>query len=260
MRKTGLVTLLSGIVLSAFLYLLRQSGWFATELARGMSDFAELVESGFWAALVLTVFGVFLFLLSFRPTQSPPENDAPAPLVRTWICPACGGENSESELRCTVCGTPRNRGNVPSWRCPFCGAENPETASQCQVCAAPKDRPLLTWICEGCGHENPETENRCTACQRRRFAVAEPWSCPVCGSANDPQTDICRLCGVKRREDGWTCGYCGRKNRESRASCAGCGRLKGYRGRSWLCPVCGTQHRADREICVGCGQPRSIDR
>lgn len=256
MRKIGLATFLSGVLLAALFYLLRQTDWFAAETARGMSDFAELVESAFWAALLVVFFGIFLLLLSLRPTQNPPENEAPAPLLRTWICPACGGENPESGLRCTVCGTPRDRGNVPSWHCPFCGTENPETASQCQICAAPRDRLLLTWVCEGCGHENPETETRCTACQRRRFAAETSWICPICGGANDAKTETCRYCGMKPREDGWICGYCGRKNRDSRTSCVGCGRPKGYRGRSWLCPVCGTQNRSDREICVGCGQPR----
>ena len=92
MRKIGLATFLSGVLLAALFYLLRQSDWFAAETARGMSDFAELVESAFWAALLVVFFGIFLLLLSLRPTQSPPENEAPAPLLRTWICPACGGE------------------------------------------------------------------------------------------------------------------------------------------------------------------------
>ena len=62
MRKVGFSALLSGLVLSALLYLIRQTDWFHAELSRGMSDFAELVESSFWAALVLTAFGVFLLL------------------------------------------------------------------------------------------------------------------------------------------------------------------------------------------------------
>ena len=189
MRKVGFSALLSGLVLSALLYLIRQTDWFHAELSRGMSDFAELVESSFWAALVLTAFGVFLLLLSLRPSQSLPENDAPAPLIRNWVCPACGQESPETELNCPVCGSPRNRGVVPGWRCPFCGTDNPVTASQCQNCAAPKERPLLTWICESCGRENPETESRCTACQRRRFTVETGLICPICGSSNEPKAE-----------------------------------------------------------------------
>ena len=256
MRKIGFSALLSGFLLSLFLYLLRQSDWFAAEVSRGMSDFAELVESAFWAALLLSAFGLLCLLLSFRPAQRLPENEAPAPLVRNWICPACGEVSDETEMRCPVCGTPRNRGRVPSWRCSFCGAENPETAVQCQICASPKDRPLLTWFCEGCGHENSESELRCTACQRRRFSTAASWICPVCGSANDAGADVCRLCDVKRKTDAWTCSYCGRQNRDSRSVCSNCGKPRNAKGRTWLCPVCGTQNRIDRPVCACCGQAR----
>ena len=117
MRKVGLITLLSGLVLSVLLFLVRQGGWFAAEIARGMSDFAELVESAFWAALVTAAFGLLLVLLSLRPTERAPENEAPAPLVRTWVCPACGAENTDSDLRCGTCGTPHSAPAPPSWRC-----------------------------------------------------------------------------------------------------------------------------------------------
>ena len=180
MKKIGLSALISGVVLTVLLWFVRKSDWYAGELARGMSDFAELAESAFWAALVVAAFGLLLLLLSLRARDALPENEAPAPLVRSWICPACGSENTDDQ-RCAVCGAPRDQRRVPGWRCPFCGTENPETVKVCQSCAAPKDRPLLTWICEGCGHENPETETRCAACQRRRFSAAAGWTCPVCG-------------------------------------------------------------------------------
>ena len=224
MRKTGLATLISGVVLSVLLFLVRRTDWYAAETARGMSDFAEMANAAFWAALVTAIFGLFLFLLSFRPTEEAPENDSPAPLLRSWVCPACGGENPETEPRCAVCGALRDQPRVPSWRCPFCGTDNPETEGICGSCAAPRERPLLSWICEGCGQRNPETETRCTACQRRRFVPAVSWSCPVCGIANDASAERCRLCGARRKENSWTCGYCGRENRENRNVCANCGR------------------------------------
>ncbi len=95
MKKIGLSALVSGVVLGVFLYFVRRSDWFAREVARGMSDFAELAESAFWAALVLAGFGLLLLLLSLRSRDALPENEPPAPLVRSWICPACGSENTD---------------------------------------------------------------------------------------------------------------------------------------------------------------------
>ena len=256
MRKTGFAVLLSGVLLSGLLFLVRRTDWYGAEVARGMSDFAELVESAFWAALLLTLFGVFLLLLSLRPTERLPENETPAPLARTWVCPACGQVNPETEGRCAICGALRNGEPLRVWRCELCGAENPETSDQCGNCGSPKERPLLTWICEGCGRENPETETRCTAGQRRRFPKAVTWTCPACHIANPEEVEVCRLCGRARTRNTWACAYCGTRNAEGRAVCGGCGRPKGARARSWLCAVCGTQNRADRAVCVGCGQPR----
>ena len=190
MKKVGLFTLSAGVLLTALLVLVRNTAWFAAEQARGMSDFAELVESAFWAALVTAAFGLVTLLLGFRAGRRLPENEPPAPLVRSWVCPSCGNENS-GESRCAVCGALRDQGRIPTWRCPFCGGENPERVSLCQSCGVPRDRPLLTWICEGCGHENPETEGRCTACQRRRFVRSPGWSCPVCGIANEAGAEYC---------------------------------------------------------------------
>lgn len=257
MRKIGLSTLIAGLLLTLLLALARGTEWFAAESVRGMSDFAEMVEAAFRAAMVTAGFGLLLLLLSLRPSRRAPENEAPVPLVRSWICPACGAENSEADQRCTVCGTPHMLETRPGWRCPFCGTENSPDELQCRGCSAPKDRPLLTWVCESCGQTNPETETRCTACQRRRFTPAPSWTCPVCGIANDEAARQCRLCGAVRRTELWICGYCGRENRQGRSVCEFCGRPRGYQGGSWLCPVCGVQNRADRSVCAGCGQPRN---
>ena len=70
MRKVDLICLISGVVLTVALFFARRTEWFLAEQARAMSDFAEMVESAFWAALVLAVFGLFLLLLSLRPTEN----------------------------------------------------------------------------------------------------------------------------------------------------------------------------------------------
>ena len=101
MRKVGLSALIAGVVLTVLLFFARRTEWFLAEQARAMSDFAEMVESAFWAALVLAVFGLILLLLSLRARPELPDNEAPAPLVRSWICPACGIENTD-ETRCAV--------------------------------------------------------------------------------------------------------------------------------------------------------------
>ena len=49
MKKIGLITLLSGLALTLLFVLVRGTAWFAAESARGMSDFAELVDFTKWA-------------------------------------------------------------------------------------------------------------------------------------------------------------------------------------------------------------------
>ena len=141
MRKVGLSALASGTLLSLLLFFARRTEWFAREAARGMSDFAELVESAFWAALAVTAFGLLLLLLSLRPSEAPPENETPTPLARAWVCPACGAENTEPDRRCQVCGTRLGWRPVPAWRCPVCGAENPETETRCAACQRSRFAP-----------------------------------------------------------------------------------------------------------------------
>ena len=181
MRKTGIAMLFTGVFLALLLYLARQSAWFAAEQARGFSDFAELVESSFWAALVTVFLGLVFLLLSYRVTAQLSDND----VLSTAFCPGCGTENPAEALRCAVCGNPRN--NMPNalWRCPVCGKENPEQLSICQLCqTAREQRPVRSWICDLCGHKNPETEDRCTACLHRRNTQKADWICPICGTAN----------------------------------------------------------------------------
>ena len=259
MKKVGAFTMAGGLLLFLLLSLARSSDWYTGERARSMSDFVELIESAYRASLVTGVFGLVLLLLGLRPGRQALENDTPTPLVRSWICPACGGENSQHELRCRLCGNPRNHNAQVSWQCPFCGSENPESAQLCAVCQSPRTRPGNTWICEGCGAENAESEDRCQAGQRRRGPRSQGWSCPVCGGSNPLGSQICQFCGSVRNARGWRCGYCQAENRENSRVCAVCGRPKDQPGGSWLCPVCGTENRAARTVCAGCGQARPVD-
>lgn len=253
MRKTGIATLAAGLVLTLLLVLIRQSEWFATEQARGLSDFAELTESAFRASLVTVLLGLVFLLLSLRVTRQVPDNDVPAPLERFWVCPACGAQNSEQTLHCTVCGNPQGNAPDPTWTCPVCGAENPASAAVCPICQTPPTGAAETWVCEVCGQENPETEDRCLACQRRRYPVEPDWTCPVCGTANEAGIGACVLCGTLRQGDRWTCSFCRHENPDRLRVCDVCGKPRTAQRQSWLCPVCGTQNRADRTACIDCG-------
>ena len=66
MRKTGWIALISGAVLSVALFLVRQTRWYAVQRSGELSDFAQTVNSAFWAALITTVFGLVLLLLTLR--------------------------------------------------------------------------------------------------------------------------------------------------------------------------------------------------
>ena len=257
MRKTGITMLFSGAFLALLLYFARESEWFASEQARGFSDFAELVESAFWAALVTMFLGLVFLLLSYRSSATQSDAEAPAPLERFWVCPGCGSENPEEALRCSICGNPRRNSPTAPWICPVCGTENPEQLSSCQLCNSPRgQKPARSWTCSACGQENPETQSRCSACLRRRNSGSSGWVCPVCGSANAAGDDRCTLCETPRQRNLWTCGYCQQQNPADRAVCSLCGKARNAVHRSWLCPNCGTENRAERTKCVGCGQSR----
>ncbi len=94
MRKAGWITAAIGAGLSILLFLVRRSDWYEAQQALAMSDFGELADSAFWAALFFTLFGVILLLLSLRVTDAEPETESPAPLAAAWICPYCGAENT----------------------------------------------------------------------------------------------------------------------------------------------------------------------
>ncbi len=258
MRKTGIATLISGLLLAIILFLVRQTDWFAAEQARGLSDLVELVESAFWAALCTAVLGVIFLLLSLRVTDQVPEEERPAPLERFWICPACGAQNQEAEIYCLVCGNPQNNVPVPAWTCPVCGADNPESVSVCQTCMTPRTPPEPTWICEVCGQENPDAEPFCLACQHRRPHSAPDWICPACGMSNDAGASFCSVCGTQRVGAPWVCSFCQRENPPTRTVCATCGKGREEQRNSWLCRACGTQNRISRSACIGCGQPRTV--
>ena len=91
MRKTGYFAAGFGAVLTLVLSLVRGGSWYEAERLKTMSEARELVDSGFWAGLILVLFGLVLILWSLRRPRAR-ETESPAPLVKTWICPACGGE------------------------------------------------------------------------------------------------------------------------------------------------------------------------
>ena len=165
MRKTGIFTAVFGAVLALALLLVRQGDWYARELTKAMSERVELVESAFRAGLILLVFGLALIVLSLRRPKEEPA--APAPLVHTWICPACGCENSDGVELCRVCSTPRYR--VPEhWVCPACGSDNPAEDELCPVCGHARSGRRRCWVCPWCGDAVDESESFCPGCGARR--------------------------------------------------------------------------------------------
>ena len=165
MRKTGIITAALGAALALTLFLVRQGDWYAREQAKAMSERVELVESAFWAGLVLFIFGLALLLRSLRRPKEEPA--APAPLVRTWICPACGCENSDGVELCRACGTPHYRA-PEQWVCPVCAAANPNSQESCLVCGASRYRRARAWVCPWCGAAVDDSESFCPTCGGRK--------------------------------------------------------------------------------------------
>lgn len=87
MRKIGIVCAVIGLLVVIATAVLQRADWFAAERG-GMSERVEWVVSLFWAGLVLALFGIVFFALSFHTQEEeasfddylPPETpQAPQP-------------------------------------------------------------------------------------------------------------------------------------------------------------------------------------
>lgn len=220
MRKTGWIALISGAVLSIALFLVRQTRWYAVQRSGELSDFAQTVNSAFWAALITTVFGLVLLLLTLR-RRKPQEVERPAPLEITWICPYCGGKNTEGDETCKRCGTPKYR-PPELWTCGWCGTENPETEGVCARCHAPRSAAVRAWTCPHCGSQSPVTAETCVICSAARPQVVPTWRCRACGSLNPENAVRCQVCKAPRAAETWACPTCGTRNPQKLDRCFVC--------------------------------------
>ena len=167
MKKVGAILAAMGFVLALGLFFVRRSGWYAREMSKEISEFGELAEAGFWAALMMTALGVLLLLLGLRVKNRVQDAiDAPTPLADDWVCPTCGSACRGGEV-CPYCGADRRALPPPPWVCPFCGTANPEPEQ----------------LCRGCGRPRPGRD---------------AWICPWCGSPVDGEFSACTICGAPR--------------------------------------------------------------
>ena len=195
MRKTGIITAAIGAVLSILLYLVRCTDWFEAQMAQTMSEFGELADSAFWAALVTTGLGLILLLFGLRRTSPSEEVEAPAPMVSEWVCPHCGGVNQDPDTHCQTCGAARPAA-ASTWTCTWCGTENPGTARVCSACGGAR---AAGWTCDTCGSENPEEAVSCPVCGLPRYGrPRDVRCCPHCGSILEDTDTICPNCGYSQ--------------------------------------------------------------
>ncbi len=136
MRKFGYLSAAFGATAAVILFLVRQTRWFAAQQAQTMSEPAELVESAFWASLIVLVIGLLLFALSFRRSARQADDiAAPAPLEpEPWVCPRCGSMNPDAEPVCAACGLDRRGPQAREWVCPRCGGANGPEDRFCAFC------------------------------------------------------------------------------------------------------------------------------
>ena len=236
MRKTGWIATVSGVILSIVLFLVQQTRWYAVQRAGEMSDFAQTIYSAFWATLIMTAFGVVLLIVTLRRRRQP-EIERPAPLEITWICPYCGGRNTEGDEVCSTCGTPKYR--PPAlWICGWCGTENPETEAVCSFCHAPHDTPVQAWTCPHCGSQSPVTAEFCVICRAARPQAVPTWRCRACGSLNPENLTWCQVCKTPRAAETWACPTCGTRNPVKLDRCFVCrtGRPEGAAQPNWRNP------------------------
>lgn len=138
MKKVGAITAAIGFLLALGLFFVRRSAWYARQMEKTISEFGELAESAFWAALIMTAVGVVLLLLGLRvKNRFQDAIDAPTPLADDWVCPGCGAANRGGGS-CPVCGAERGMPEPDPWICCYCGAGNPGRAGSCLVCGTPR--------------------------------------------------------------------------------------------------------------------------
>ena len=66
LRKIGIWLCAVGAALTVGLLLVQQTHWYAVQRSGEMSDFAQLIFSAFWAAILTTLLGVGILLFSLR--------------------------------------------------------------------------------------------------------------------------------------------------------------------------------------------------
>ena len=138
MKKVGAITAAIGFLLALGLFFVRRSSWFARQMEKNISEFGEMTEAAFWAALIMTAVGIVLLLFGLRiKNRIQDAIDTPAPLADEWVCPACGEVNRGGEL-CALCGADRRGPEPEPWICSYCGAGNPDGTESCLVCGTPR--------------------------------------------------------------------------------------------------------------------------
>lgn len=256
LRKIGIWISAVGAAVTVGLLLVQQTNWFAVQRSGEMSDFAQLVFSAFWAAILTALLGVCLLLLSLRRNARKPELEKPVPMEITWVCAYCGGQNTAADSVCSVCGTPKY---VPPqvWTCGWCGTDNPEGEQTCSRCHAPRGVKIPVWTCPRCGSQNPETTDFCVLCRAGRYRTTAFWKCRLCGSQNPEGIGTCLVCKAPRQRpvNTWQCAACGTRNPTSIQHCFVCRTPRPLTG-AWSCPRCGARNGADDLHCGECGARR----
>lgn len=164
MRKTGLIFTLLGGTVGILTFLVRMTAWYASVSANHLSEFAEFIESAFWAGVITLVAGFFLLLLSLRhPKQMPTEYGTDT-------------EEGYSEEEYSEDGYSED-GYVPE----------PELF----------DRPERTafkdpWV------PDPADTVRMPDGEKAQQAEQEDWVCAICGCRNPEFSRICAVCGSSR--------------------------------------------------------------
>ena len=260
MKKTGIILSSVSLLAAILLFLLRKTAWFAAQKAQTMSEFGELADSAFWAALITLILGLVLLVIGLRRGSADDAKKSPKPLTEHWVCPHCGGKNTQLDRTCQTCGLDRPL-TMPPWKCDWCGTENESSARVCSNCGRSRPTAQHTWSCDWCGTENPGLSRTCSVCGRPRGGGAPSWSCTWCGTENQGNRETCSLCGRPNTEHAWTCPDCGARNPARQRTCTNCqGRPNSRADASprpavspRFCPSCGAGLEAWDKVCPGCG-------